>query len=577
MYTQHKIKFLLIVPGLLLSACANTPTGTSGIPVTQEDDTRPTPKTYAADGLSGDLIYNTLTGEIAAQRGHDKLAFEHALQAAKESRDESAAERATGLGLQANMPDEALTAAKLWVEISPESLKAHQITAVLYIRKNNLSQAIEHLKQVVQIANSQEHSGYLQAAAIAEKSAEPEKALFIMQQLVSDESQDPKAFYALALTAYRAKQSKLALDYIERSLALDPTSTQSLVLKTQTIFAMDQKTQGLAFIKQAYLDAPDNTRLGKAYARMLLEMDDTEEALGVYQSLHEQAPDDSDITFSLGIINLQLERYQAAKGHLEALVKQRKMRNQASFYLGMIAEEEENPEAALDWYSRVEGKNRTDAQIRIAKILADRGNLNQARETLQRLRITQSANQVKFYIIEAELLREARDFETAHQVYSKALEIFEDNTDLLYARGLNAADLRRIDLLESDLRKILATQPKHADALNALGYTLADQTDRLQEAKGYIEQALELKPESPAILDSMGWVEYRMGNLEAALEFLNKAAEISPDAEIASHLGEVLWQLGQQQRAVEVWKEANERDPDNRFIQPVMERLGVSF
>jgi tetratricopeptide (TPR) repeat protein len=576
MYIQRKIKHLLIVQSFLLSACANTSISTSGIPTNAEDERLQTPQTYDTDGLSRDLIYNTLTGEIAAQRGHSKLAFEHALEAAKESRDESAAERATGLGLQANMPDAALRAATLWVDISPQSLKAHQIAAVLYIRKSNLSQAIDHLQQVVEIANSLEHSGYLQAAAIAEKSAEPDQALLIMQQLVDDESQDPKAFYALALTAYRAKQSKLALDYVDRSIALDPTSTQSLVLKTQTIFAMGQKAQGLAFIKQAYLDAPENIQLGKAYASMLLEINNSEEALGIYQALHEQDPDDTDITFSLGIINLQLERYQAAKDYLKALVKKRKKRNQACFYLGMIAEEEEKPEQALDWYSRVEGKNVTDAQIRIAKILADQGNLNQARETIQRLRITHSANQVKFYIIEAELLREARDFETAHQVYTKALEVFEDNTDLLYARGLNAADLKRIDLLENDLRKILASEPEHADALNALGYTLADQTDRLEEAKGYIEQALVLKPESPAILDSMGWVEYRLGNLDTALEYLNKAAEISPDAEIASHLGEVLWHLGQQQRAIEVWRAANERDPDNRFIKPVMKRLGVS-
>jgi tetratricopeptide (TPR) repeat protein len=576
MYIYHKIKQLLIVPSLLLSACATNPTSTSGLPATPEDEKQQIPQSYATDGLSGDLIYNTLTSEIAAQRGHSKLALEHALQAAKESRDESAAERATGLGLQANMPDAALEAATLWVEISPKSLKAHQITSVLYIRENNLSQAIDHLQQVVEIANSQGHSGYLQAAAIAEKSAEPDQALLIMQQLVSDESQDPKAFYALALTAYRAQQSKLALDYVDRSIALDSTSTQSLILKTQIIFSMDQKAQGLAFIEQAYLNATNDTQLGKAYARMLLEMHKTEESLGIYESLHEQDPDDSDITFSLGIINLQLERYQDAEAYLKTLVDKRQMRDQASFYLGMIAEEEDNPDEALSWYSRVGGKNLIDAQIRIAKILADQGNLNQARETLQRLRISQSAHEVKFYIIEAELLREARDYQTAHQVYTKALEIYQDDIDLLYARGLNAADLKRIDLLENDLRKILASQPKHADALNALGYTLADQTDRLEEAKGYIEQALALKPESPAILDSMGWVEFRMGNLDKALEYLNKAAEISPDAEIASHLGEVLWHLGQQQRAIEVWKEANEQDPDNRFIKPVMERLGVS-
>jgi tetratricopeptide (TPR) repeat protein len=575
MHIKQQIKHLLIVPALLLSACANNPTSRSALPVTPEAGMQQAPQAEAPGGLSGDLIYNTLTGEIAAQRGHSELAFEHALQAARESRDESAAERATGLGLQANMPEAALTAATLWVEISPNSLKAHQIASVLYIRKNELNKAVQHLQQVVEIANSKGLSGYLQAAAIAEKSGAADQALLLMQQLVDEASQDPKALYALALTANRAKQHNLALDYVNRSLALNPASTQSLVLKTQTIIAMQQKEQGLAFIEQAYLNDPQNTQLGKAYARILLEMDKTEAALVVYQSLNEEDPDDNDIVFSLGIINLQLERLGDAKTYLKQLVDKRKKRDQASFYLGMIAEEEEQPEQALSWYSRVGGKNLVDAQIRIAKILADQGNLNQARETLQRLRITQSGNEVKFYIIEAELLREADDYESAHQVYTKALDLFQDNTDLLYARGLNAADLKRIDLLEDDLRKILASEPKHADALNALGYTLADQTDRLDEAKEYIQQALALKPESPAILDSMGWVEYRLGNLDAALEFLNKAAEISPDAEIASHLGEVLWRLGQKERAMKVWNEAIERDPDNRFIQPVMKRLGA--
>ncbi|MEW8508184.1 MAG: tetratricopeptide repeat protein [Candidatus Thiodiazotropha sp.] len=575
MHINVKIKHLLVFPCLLLSACASIQPGTPGSPVSREEAAPQSPPAQTTDGLSENLIYNTLTGEIAAQRGHSRLAFEHALHAAKESRDESAAERATGLGLQANMPDAALSAATLWVDISPQSLKAHQITAVLYIRQGDLNRAIDHLQQVVEIANSQQLSGYLQAAAIAEKSAAPDQALLIMQQLVDDESQDAKALYALALTANHAKQHNLALQYCERSLSLEPASNQSLVLKTQILITMNKKEEGLAFIKQAYENSPDNSQLGKAYARLLLEMSKPEAALEIYQRLHEQDPEDSDISFSIGIINLQLERYENAKEYLKKLVHNRQKRNPANFYLGMIAEEQKQPKQALAWYSRVEGKNLVDAQIRIAKILADQGNLNQARETLQRLRITQPPHEVKFYIIEAELLREARDFETAHQVYTKALEIFGDNTDLLYARGLNAADLKRIDLLENDLRKILANEPKHADALNALGYTLADQTDRLQEAKDYIVQALELKPESPAILDSMGWVEYRLGNLETALGFLNRAAELSPDAEIASHLGEVLWHLGQQQRAIEIWNAANERDPENRFIKPVMKRLGV--
>jgi tetratricopeptide (TPR) repeat protein len=516
-----------------------------------------------------------LASEIAAQRGKQAMAFDHALQVARESKDAQAAERATGLALQANLPDQALTAAELWLEIVPNELKAHQIAAIINIRSSRMSEALLHLQQVIEIANNNGQSGYVQAAAIAEKSGNPNRALAIMQQLVPEDTDSANALYALALIANHAKQRELALDYLDRCLELDPKSTSTLILKAHTLVAMKQQQQGVDFLEQASQDNPDDVKLGHAYARILLEVNQLEASLQQFLKLHELAPDNSDFTFSLSMIHMQLEQFSDAKKYLTKLLENRHKRNEANYYLGAIAEEEGAMERALDRYSRVEGKHVADAQVRIAKILSDQGNLKRARETLQRLRVNQAHNQLKFYMIEAELLREARDYTTAHVVYTKALERYEDNTDLLYARGLNAADLKRVDLLENDLRKILATQPQHADALNALGYTLADQTDRLHEAKEYIEKALALKPDNPAILDSMGWVEYRLGNLDAALAHLEKAAEISSDAEIASHLGEVLWVMGQQEKALEIWNAANQREPDNRFVKPAMLRLGA--
>ncbi|MET0010032.1 MAG: tetratricopeptide repeat protein [Candidatus Thiodiazotropha sp. 6PLUC9] len=561
---------------LLLSACAGNPNlnaPSSSAPVETEKSSKLTEQT--SDSLTNDLVYHTLASEIAAQRGKQPMAFEHALQVARESRDAMSAERATSLALQANLPDEALTAAKLWMEIDPDELKAYQIAAIINIRAEQMNEAITQLQKVIKIANKNGQSGYVQAAAIAEKSGNPNKSLAIMQQLIPQDTDSSQALYALALVANHAKQRELALGYIEKSLLIDPKSTQSLVLKAHTLIALKQDQKGVEFLKQAVQDQPDNIKLGHAYARVLLEVNQPEASLQQFLKLHQLAPDNSDFTFSLGMIYMQLDQYDEASNYLSKLTKNRSKRNEANFYLGAIAEEQEAVESALDRYSRVEGKHLADAQVRIAKILSDQGNLKQARETLQRLRVNQSRDQLKFYMIEAELLREARDYALAHEVYTKALGRFADNIELLYARGLNAADLKRVDLLEQDLRKILATQPKHADALNALGYTLADQTDRLDEAKEYIQMALSLKPDNPAILDSIGWVEYRLGNYEAALAHLEKAAEISPDAEIASHLGEVLWVMGQQQRALEIWDAANEREPDNRFIRPAMMRLGV--
>lgn len=525
---------------------------------------------------SPSLVFNTLAGEIAAQRGESQLAFDYAYQAALESRSVQAAERATGLGLQANLPQQSLQAAMLWIEIDPQSLKAQQIAAILNIRQHNLPLAIQHLHQVVTLANSQDQSGYLQAAAIAEKAADSTEALAIMQQLVTPENSDPAAFYALALTASRAKQMELAGSYVDRSLSLQPKATNALVLKAHTLIAAGKQAEGIDFLAQAVKQSPDNLPLRSAYARTLVELNQAEPALEQYNFLHRKQPENPDTLYALGILSMQLNRLDDAKDYLGQLTDKRQRRNEAHYYLGVIAEEEKQTDQALNWYSRVEGDQQADAQVRIAKILSDQGNLNAARETLQRLRVTQPHHELKFYLIEAELLRNNQQYDAAHEIYSKALEKFENNTELLYARGLNAADMDRIDILEHDLRKILSTQPDHIDSLNALGYTLADKTDRLDEAKSYIERALSMNPNSPAILDSMGWVEFRLGNLPAARRFLEQAAELSADPEIASHLGEVLWMMGETDRAKAVFNAGNKEEPDNRFIPAVKQRLGIS-
>lgn len=572
-------QFCALATALLLSQGCSGPLSqppSTGSTVVFPSVEAPSESATAGPDASPALVFNTLAGEIAAQRGESRLAFDYAYQAAVESRSPEAAERATGLGLQANLPQQALEGAKLWIELDPGSLKAQQIAAILNIRQQAMPAAIEHLQKVVSLADAQGQSGYLQAAAIVEKSTSPPQALALMQQLVPEESNNAEALYALALTASRGQQMELAGQYADRSLKLEPKATNTLVLKAHTLISTGKKAQGVEFLANALAQSPDNLTLRNAYARTLVELNETEQALTQYEILNRKQPDNPDTLYALGILSLQADRLDSAAVYLKQLVEKRQRRNEASYYLGVIAEEQKQTDRALDWYSRVEGDQQADAQVRIAKILSDKGDLNAARETLQRLRVAQPHHHLKFFLIEAELLRDQGKYQTAHQVYTKALGEFPESTELLYARGLNAADMDRVDLLEKDLRTILATQPDHVDALNALGYTLADKTDRLLEAKGYIEQALSMQPDSPAILDSMGWVEYRLGNLPGALRFLEQAAKLSPDAEIASHLGEVLWMMGQKERALSVWNAAMQETPDNRFIPEVKKRLGVT-
>jgi tetratricopeptide (TPR) repeat protein len=244
----------------------------------------------------------------------------------------------------------------------------------------------------------------------------------------------------------------------------------------------------------------------------------------------------------------------------------------AAYYLGQVEELDGAAEQAATWYAKVRGEHALDAKVRIARLRAEGGELGEAREMLDRLRDQWKDDSLLIFMLEAEMLADLDRAQDALAVYGEALEAFPDNLDLRYARALHAAGMQQLDVLERDLRLVLEKDPEHADALNALGYTLADQTDRYQEALGLIEKALALKPDDPAVLDSMGWVQYRLGNLEEAERYLRQALEKLQDGEIAAHLGEVLWVKGQRDAAWRVWEEALAADPDHDYLLRVIGR-----
>jgi tetratricopeptide (TPR) repeat protein len=257
------------------------------------------------------------------------------------------------------------------------------------------------------------------------------------------------------------------------------------------------------------------------------------------------------------------------------LIKRKTRLADAYFELGRVEEQRGDYAKAREWYERVKDEERyLTAQMRMGVVLAKSGDIAAAGQHFDTLRRNNPQNGITLYLAEAEALREAERYQEAFDSLDRALVVHPDDKDLRYARALAAEKIDRLDVLEQDLRAILAADPKNGQALNALGYTLADRTDRYQEALGYIEQALAQLPDDASVLDSMGWVQYRLNNRDKALEYLRRAYRANPDAEIAAHLSEVLWVNGQREEAKKIWKEALARDPNSVHLRKLRERFG---
>jgi tetratricopeptide (TPR) repeat protein len=309
---------------------------------------------------------------------------------------------------------------------------------------------------------------------------------------------------------------------------------------------------------------------------MLVEQQKMEEATEQYSILQKNLPDDAEISLSLALLYIETKQLEQAVEVLKYLVEIDKKVPVANYYLGRIAQNQGDEKQAISYYLGVKtGEYAYDAQLRIGILLAVLGKPDDGLAKLEALAEEQTswALRVKAYLAQGEILRAEKRFEEGVELYSRALQQRRDDTTLLYARGLMAEKVDRLDMTEADLLKVISKEPDNADALNALGYTLADRTSRYKEAQEYIKRAATLVPDDPAILDSLGWVSYRLGELDEALKWLAKAFEKLEDAEIAAHYGEVLWYSNQKDKAREVWNKGKKQNADNPVLIETLKRI----
>ncbi len=523
---------------------------------------------------SEDNLYKLLVAEIAGRRGRMDLSLENYLEVARATRDPAVAERAVRIAVFSRNQEGGLEAGSLWTEIAPDSTDARQVYAALLLRAGEIDTAVRQLDAAVQNFAGGPAEAYPRIGDMLGRERDKAVAVAVMARLVGGRPDDPHAQSAYAQLLARAGQTDRALEVYEKVLALDPDDQQTLIIYARLLQRQGNVDSALGTLSDALDRRPESDRVRLTYARLLVDAKRYDDALTQFARLSESAPGNADVRYAYGLLLMQTNHAEEAEAQFKELVARRERVPVAYYYLGQIAESREDIEAALAAYRKVsDGEHRLNAQIRAAVLLAESGRLVQARAHLHGLRSDNSQQAIRIYRAEAEILTKRKDYADAMQVYDGALADYPQDTDLLYSRAMLAEKMDNLQRLEQDLRSILVREPNNADALNALGYTLADRTDRYSEAYELVKRAYELKPDDHYVIDSMGWTLYRMGRHQEALMHLRRAMELNGDPEIAAHLGEVLWMSGDKQAAMEVWDTALKGTPDDPRLLDVKKRF----
>lgn len=552
-----------------VTACANT---SSARQTTQAAE--PAPYASSRTELTPQILYQFLLGEIAAQRGELTLASEAFIDLANKTRDARIAQRATEIAIFARKPAQALKAAQLWVERDPDSSRARQTYVSLLISAGRLADARPHLEWLVKQSGRPVGEAFLQLPHILQRHQDKPAMLSLMSELAAAYPAVPEASFALAQVALHAGQVERALAAANEALRLKP-GWEAVALFLGQILKRRGDDLAVAYWREFITRYPDAREVRLALARQLARMSRFTEARAEYEVLHAQDPTQAEVVISLGLLALQMSDWDAAERHLKtALSAEMGEADRIRLYLGQVAEGRRQFEQALAWYLSVpEGRLYNEARMRAAVLLGRLGRLEEGRRLLAELTPEGEAQRVQIIQAEAQMLREAKEYVAAYELLSRALEAMPNSPELLYDRAMAAERLNRLDVLEQDLRRLIALKPDHAHAYNALGYTLADRTDRLQEAIELLEKALKLAPDDPFILDSMGWALFKLGQLDAAIDYLRRAFALRPDPEIAAHLGEALWVRGDRDEARRIWQGSLREHPDNETLRETVGRL----
>lgn len=519
-------------------------------------------------------VYPLLVAEFAIRRQDYQTALDNYLEQSSILEDSGIASHTTHLAQFMQKDAQSLRAAQLWLEQEPDNLEAHNTAATLLARSRRPVQALPHMSFVARSGKQANFplllQGFDQIAA-----TDQSQLVQGLNELALEFPEDPALLLTLALVNTEFKQYEQALGRLDSLFKVEPYQHQALLLEARILTQTEAK-KPFARIKRTLKTNPEDSRLRLEFARLLTNID-IDAAREQFEVLSLQSPDDADLLLSLALINREIGDNVVAVTYLEQILATGKRTDEAHYYLGRIAEEEKQLQQALANYMQIgDSRQYLAANQRIGQILVSEGQLEDSHSWFvqQRQRVPSRSEQL--FGIEAEALSSEGALQASLEVLNAGIDAYPDSASLRYARSMLGQQQSDIAMMEADLRAILARDPNNATALNALGYTLADQTDRLDEAHSLISRALELDPAEPAILDSMGWVLFRKGEIDQSIDYLTRAYAAFPDPEVAAHLGEVLWMNGDTEKARQIWQGALLKAPNHSVLQETLLRLGVT-
>ncbi len=563
-----------LLPVVLLSACAGMQNLMQRDSLVQSDPVQIKLLNTQGD-LIGEASYNLLVAEMALNRGQTALAIEHYLALAKSQNNPDIAERAVRVAVYGQDLEAAIEAAQRWVVLDPNRVEAKQVIAAIYIRQNRVNDAFTYLNGLIQSSKLTDKQLFVSMLAVLAREKNTDTVVAVTREIAETYPDRAYAIYLHGMIAAQGGQPDEALVHIDRALSIEEIEGAHNA-RAKLLLKLGRHEEAVISLEKAVKHLPDDQNLRLTYARLLVDVKQYEKARVEFEHLHDASPDDAELLYTLGLLSLESQRLDDAEKYLLKLVKMNKREGEAQYYLGRINEGRKHYDDAIEWYEQVhDGQYQFDARLRIADMLGQSGRTEEAIDYLElMLKGSQSnGSLVRIYLAQGELLRSVKKYQEALSVYDTALGIIPGNNDLLYARAMTAERMGRVDILEADLKAILKTEPDNAHALNALGFTLADQTDRYQEAYQLLKRAIEIMPEDAAIIDSFGWINYRLGHHDEAIMLLRRALSRLDDSEIAAHLGEVLWVSGKHDEARKVWTRALKKSPNDSFIEDAMRKF----